>query len=80
MPGKFTCYVIGETSLSIKCCEILLNRGHVVYAIVSSNPTIKNWAIANNIETLELNDLLISCLKSKPYDYLFSIVNLAILP
>ncbi len=80
MPGKFTCYVIGENSLSIKCCEILLNRGHLVYAIASSNPTIRNWAIANNIEALELNNDLTSCLRSKPYDYLFSIVNLAILP
>ncbi len=80
MPGKFTCYVIGENALSIKCCEILLNRGHLVNAIASPNPAIRNWAIANNIEALELNGDLTSCLRSKPYDYLFSIVNLAILP
>ena len=80
MPDKLTCYVIGENSLSIKCCEILLNRGHLVYGIASSNPTIRNWAIANKIEALELNNDLTSCLRSKPYDYLFSIVNLSILP
>ncbi len=80
MAEKFTCYVIGEKSLLLKCSEILLERGHKIYGIVSSNPTIKNWAAGNNIETLELDKALYDRLNAKPYDYLFSITNLSVLP
>jgi natural product biosynthesis luciferase-like monooxygenase protein len=77
---KFTCYVIGEDSLLIKCCEILLEKKQIIYGIVASNPAITRWAKDNNIQTYELNDNLIKPLTEKPYDYLFSITNLKILP
>jgi amino acid adenylation domain-containing protein len=80
MASKFTCYVVGEGSLLLKCGEILLDRGHKIYGIISPNPTIKNWAADRHIEILELNDDLANRLKSQPYDYLLSIVNLSILP
>jgi amino acid adenylation domain-containing protein len=80
MPKKFTCYVVGEGALLLKCSEILLDRGHEIYGIISSNSTIKYWAISNNIKTLELNDDLANHLNSKSYDYLFSIINLSMLP
>ena len=56
MPNKFTCYVVGEGSLLLKCSEILLEGGHKIYGVVSSNPVIKSWATENEIDTLELND------------------------
>ena len=79
MPTKFTCYIIGEGSLTIKCSEVLLDRGHEIYGMISSNPTIKKWATDNNIKALELNSHLADHLNSKSYDYLFSIINLSIL-
>ena len=79
MDNQITCFVIGEESLLIRCCESLLQKNHVVYGIVASNPAIVNWASDNNIRTYELNDNLINHLKDKAYDYLFSITNLEIL-
>ncbi len=80
MSEKFSCYIIGEKSLLVKCSEVLLQRGHNIFGIVSSNPTIKQWAAEKDIQTLELNKSLPDCLKEKPYDYLFSITNLSVLP
>jgi amino acid adenylation domain-containing protein len=80
MSRKFTCYVVGDGSLTLKCSEVLLDRGHEIYGIISSNPAINNWAASNKIENLQLNDNLVNRLNSESYDYLFSIINLSILP
>ena len=58
----------------------LLERGHVIYGIVSSNPNILNWANTNGIEALNFSDGWISHLRSNKYEYLFSIANLLVLP
>ena len=80
MPKIFTCYVVGDDSLLIQCSEVLLERGHVIYGIVSSNPNILNWANTNGIEALNFSDGWISHLRSNKYEYLFSIANLSVLP
>ena len=80
MSQKFTCYVVGDGSLTLKCSEVLFDRGHEICGIISSNPAIINWAANNNIENLQLNDTLVKRLNSKSYDYLFSIINFSILP
>ena len=80
MQKIFTCYVVGEHSLLIKCSEILLRNGHKIYGVVSLNPVIRNWAETKKIKKLELDDGLINHLNSKSYDYLFSISNLSMLP
>ena len=80
MANKFTCYVIGEDTLLLRCCEILLNNRHTIYGIVASSPRIRKWAKDNNVPTLELNSELGNQLNSQDYDYLFSIANLSILP
>ena len=79
MSKKFTCFVVGEDSLLIKCCETLLDKSHDIFGIISSSQSIKKWASENNIKVYELDANLISVLSSKPFDYLFSITNLSIL-
>jgi non-ribosomal peptide synthetase component F/thioesterase domain-containing protein/methionyl-tRNA formyltransferase/acyl carrier protein len=79
MSDKFSCHVIGEKSLLLKCSEILIERGHDIFGIVSSNPLIMEWAAEKKIKTLEFNQTLPDRLKAEPYDYLFSITNLSIL-
>lgn len=39
-PAPLTCVLVGETSLLLRCAEILTGRGHVVTAIISSDELI----------------------------------------
>lgn len=79
MYNKFTCFVIGEDSLLIKCSETLLEKGHQVFGIVSSNTAIHKWAAENRLNVYSPDKELASTLKAQVYDYLFSITNLSIL-
>ena len=78
--NKFSCCVIGETTLLVQCGEKLLRRGHTIHGVISPNPDLLQWAAANNIAHITPDDDLAGFLRQKPFDYLFSIVNNAILP
>jgi len=72
-PAPLTCVLVGETSLLLRCAEILISRGHVIKAIVSSDelaphdwPSFKDLADA------------IHCIDARP-DLLISIANRLIL-
>ncbi|MCX5902362.1 MAG: formyltransferase family protein, partial [Proteobacteria bacterium] len=78
--GKFSCCVIGETTLLVQCGEKLLRRGHTIHGVISPNPDLLQWAAANNIAHITPDDDLAGFLRQKPFDYLFSIVNNAVLP
>ncbi len=82
MHEKFSSYIIGEGTLLIQCADILLNRGHAVYGIVSENPAIKQWAQSVGIPVIapRPRESVITALSEKPFDYLFSIANLSIIP
>ncbi len=75
----FTCFIIGEDSLLIRCSELLLEGGHEIYGIVSENSVISNWVRDKNIKLIQPEADLFHELQQKPFDYLFSIVNLKIL-
>ncbi|MBN1993050.1 MAG: amino acid adenylation domain-containing protein [Anaerolineae bacterium] len=76
---KFSCFIIGETTLLIQCAKILLRRGHEIYGIISPDATVNDWARANNLLCAEPAADLVAFM-SRPFDYLFSIVNWRILP
>jgi methionyl-tRNA formyltransferase len=78
--GTFSCYVIGETSLARQCAELLLERGHRLYGIVSPNPAVQQWAAEKNIPHVPAPEDCDSFLRQHAFDYLFSIVNNAVLP
>jgi len=68
-PAPLTCVLIGETSLLVRCAEILAGRGHVVKAIISSDQAFStNWT-----NYTDFTDA-IHCLDERP-DLLFSIAN-----
>src|SRR5262245_5336737 len=75
--NPFTCLVIGEGSLPIQCAEILLHRGHEICGIISPDLTVNRWADGKNIPYAVTTDDLIAFLRRRPFDYLFSIVNIA---
>src|SRR5436309_3219257 len=81
-PGhsQFSCFVIGEGALVIECCDLLLNRRHLVLGVAASNPEIIRWARERDIRSLDPGEDLVAAFKAVPFDYLFSIANMHIIP
>lgn len=77
---SFSCYLIGHQSLVIPCAQHLLEKGHQILGIISSGTSIDRWATDQKIPLLQEKDDLVSFLSQRPFDYLFSIYNLSILP
>jgi amino acid adenylation domain-containing protein len=73
---QFNCFIIGEGTLPIQCGEILLNHGHGICGIISSDAATNRWAEEKRIPHAEPGDDLITLLRRRPFDYLFSIVNI----
>jgi hypothetical protein len=72
---SFSCYVVGATTLPIRCAEILVNRGHRVLGAVSDDADVVRWADSIGVAVLPQ-----PALADKEFDYLFSINNLRLLP
>jgi non-ribosomal peptide synthetase component F/methionyl-tRNA formyltransferase/acyl carrier protein len=77
---KFSCFMIGSESHLIQCTEILLQRGHQICGIISSETSITNWAKDKEIPHVEPGPDLVSVLCRQPFDYFFSIVYLSVIP
>lgn len=71
---KFSCVVIGDGTLPIRCSEILLENGHHLRAVCSTDDKVKKWAKEGNVATSQSIPELLSQL-GDPVDYVFSIVN-----
>ena len=77
---QFSCYLIGNESLVIPCAEILIKDGHQILGIISTGTSISQWATSQHIDHIQPTDNLISFLSQQPFDYLFSIYNLSVIP
>lgn len=71
----FTCYIIGGSTLPIQCGEIILQAGHCICGVVSTDEGVRKWAALKSIECTEPGIGLRAILERVPFDYLFSIVN-----
>jgi methionyl-tRNA formyltransferase len=82
MPSQypFNCFLMGEGTLPIQCAELLLERGHQILGIVSPDESISDWAKEKGISYIQPTDNLLAFFSRQPFDYLFSIVNRAVLP
>ena len=79
--NRFSCFIIGEGTLPIRCAEILLDQEHTIYGIISSDLAVNDWAREREIPHIDPKDKNIATFLSRhPFDYLFSIVNAYILP
>lgn len=76
---KEKCFIIGNTTLLIKCAECLINNEFNILGIISRIPVIADWAKINNISLIDPEGDYYSVLKKIRFDYLFSIVNPKIL-
>ena len=71
-------WIIGETTLAIRCAQALLDRGHDVRGLVTAYEPAAAWARERDIPVVAFRDAL-PALAARPYDYLLSIVNSRIL-
>ncbi|MFT6395844.1 MAG: methionyl-tRNA formyltransferase, partial [Bradymonadia bacterium] len=77
---KPSCFIIGEGSLVVQCAQALLSRDFEVLGIVSSEQAVVDWAIAQGLRTAPPSGDLFGWMGDTEFDYLFSIVNLRMLP
>src|SRR4028119_802431 len=77
--NQFSCFLIGEGTLPIQCAELLLERGHKIFGVISSDASISSWAKGKDIPHIQQTDNLVAFLSQQPFDYLFSIVNNSVL-
>lgn len=70
----FSCFIIGESTLPIKCAEILLRHGHEIYGIISNDPNVTKWSEEKDIPCIKVRkSKVFSFLNSQSFDYLLSI-------
>ncbi len=75
-----SCVFIGDGSLLIQCAERMLELGHAVEGVVTADDGIRQWADGRGLATAHPDDDLDAFLARAPFDWLFSVVNLRILP
>ncbi len=79
--NKFSCFIVGEGTLPIRCAEILLDHEHTIFGIISSDAVVSDWVRGRELPCINpKNNDIIAFLSQQPFDYLFSIVNPYILP
>ncbi|MFK8004538.1 MAG: MupA/Atu3671 family FMN-dependent luciferase-like monooxygenase [Polyangiales bacterium] len=76
----FRAYVMGDGTLLVQCAEILLSAGHTIVGAITGNPEIASWAEGRGIPSLKPGKDLATRLGTDPFDWLFSIANLRIIP
>ena len=78
--GRFSCFLIGGQSLLIRCAEALLREGHLLCGVVSDDPQVVHWAARQGVRRVAAGEDLRARLGETSFDYLFSVVNLSVLP
>ncbi|MGB5705221.1 MAG: AMP-binding protein, partial [Arenicellales bacterium] len=63
-----------------ECVEVLQKRNFDVRGVVSRNPVIEQWAKKKNIPYFSLDSEYPAELAKSPFDYLFSITHLEVIP
>ncbi len=79
-PNTFDNFIQGEGTLVIRCADILLARGHVIHGLISSNDAVQQWAKEHQIACYRVDEDIAAILRQQPFDYFWSIANLAIIP
>jgi amino acid adenylation domain-containing protein/thioester reductase-like protein len=78
--GFFSAWLIGENSLVTECALVLRENGHRVHGIVSPESAVLRAADRQGFRSVESGQDLAYLLAAEPFDYLFSVVNLRMLP
>ena len=78
--GKITCVLLGNGSLLTQCAHSLLERGHQISAVVTTDNSISKWATDRGLPCFVTDDVIKTGLPDQEYDWFFSIANQRILP
>lgn len=73
-------FFVGDGSLLIRCAQAWRDAGLAIGCVATGNTEIIDWAQANGVACVRLEDD--SCVELAPtaFDYLFSVANLRVLP
>lgn len=71
---------VGSTQVLIDCIQQWIAAGHTVAAVISDCADVESWLSTTSIPQVSPKQDLAAHLASTSFDYLFSIVNHAILP
>jgi natural product biosynthesis luciferase-like monooxygenase protein len=77
---KLSAVFVGGGPLLIQCAERFLERGHRIAEILSDDAGVARWAERGGIRFAGLDGAEVERLRTESFDYLFSIVHLALLP
>lgn len=77
---SFSCFMLGETSLLIRCAEYWLKQGQQIQGIFSPDAEVIVWAEHHKLNCFAHSSALLSALHNQSFDYLFSIVNGWVIP
>lgn len=76
----FSCYLIGEDRLLLECADIILSNEHLILGIISPFSAAEEYCLKKDIPYFRNIKEVLPTISTANYDYLFSIINGAILP
>jgi amino acid adenylation domain-containing protein len=79
-PRARTAWLIGDGTMLIHCAELLLERGFEIRGVITASPQLRAWAVQAELAVVSAGDGYVDRLAAEEFAYLFSIVNLRILP
>ena len=79
-PEKFSCYLIGADSLLIECGETLLQEEVEIRGVITATDRLARWAERRGIRVLSPREDYAAVMAEAPFDALFSITHLSIIP
>jgi natural product biosynthesis luciferase-like monooxygenase protein len=78
--SHLSCFLIGSDTLLTQCGETLLRRGHAIRGVITAASGIEAWAKSRGLTVLPANSDYAAALTASPFDFLFSITYLEIIP
>ena len=80
MDSKPTCFIIGDQAIAVGCGEILRKTGFQVKGVISSGASLRSWAQKVTPVGRKPGPAAYAWLAEEPFDYLFSVFNVHVLP
>ncbi|MEM7286251.1 MAG: AMP-binding protein, partial [Actinomycetota bacterium] len=77
--GRFSCFLVGDDTLTHRCGEMLVAGGHDVRGVITDAADVRTWADENELPVVGHDEDPLALVTAEPFDYLFSIANLKIL-
>jgi len=80
-PAPLSCYLIGADTLLLQCAEIWREAGHDLRGVVTGEKRLVAWCEEHRVPVMPMGaDLGARLAAAAPFDYLFAITHLELLP